>query len=232
MPKVLCPRHEDTVPSCEVYEESAYCFVCSAIIPLTELGIKKEEVKERYVENLDEKRKYIENLPKKEYRGTSCPYDSLGYFLLWPDCSYYKHRLFEGKIKYKNPSGHSQPLYWARRTMSLQTLYVVEGEFNAISLSQTLEQADICSPGSASNFESREVEKNLTLFGKYANVVIVTDKDPAGTLAAISLKGKLMKKVPFVSIILMSVDANEIYCQEGGKEKLREEIRRYVPQAM
>lgn len=223
--KVLCPKHEDSVPSCEVYPDHGYCFVCQATIPLSELGVAGEQApKERFTENLAERRAYIDTLPKEVVRGLLMPVDKQGYYITWPDGLYYKRRNWSGEPRYSNPSGHTQPLFWVRRTQGT-CLYVVEGEINALSIAEVLSRVDVMSPGSAPEFNARKQDRHLTLYTKYSNVVIVTDKDPAGTVAAIQLKSLLLGKVPRIDLVLMEKDANQILV-EDGKDKLREEIYR------
>jgi len=223
--KVICPRHEDTVPSCEVYANHGYCFAGCGLIPLSELGLKPENVqKEKYRENLEEKRSYIDTLGTKAIRGFDFKCDSLGFYILWPDSLYYKHRLFhsdKNSAKYKNPVGHSAPLFWVRRHRQ-NPLYIVEGEINAMSLGQAIPKGDIVSPGSASDMQSKKNNVFLTDYSQYSSIVIVVDKDAAGTIAAIHLKSLLQPHVPYTSIVLMPKDANDIYVTEGKEELKRQ----------
>lgn len=230
--KVLCPRHKEKTPSVEIYEENAFCFGCYQIIPLAELGVERSP-KEHYVENIQAKIEYICTLPKTSIRGLLLPTDSAGYYIVWPDHSYFKLRVLEpadGQSKYKNPAGHRQPVLWVRK-QGFRKLYIVEGELNAISLSYAIKDADICSPGSAGNFAKKDTVTNLTEYCKYANIVIVVDRDAAGTQAVIRLKGALIDRVPFVSHHLMEEDCNAILCK-SGPEELKREVERALPQWM
>jgi hypothetical protein len=228
MPKVHCPRHEDQFPSCEVYETSAYCFAGCGSIPLEELKLdSKVEIKEKYRENLKERREYIDKLPRQEVRGFTFPADEMGYYITWPDSDYYKCRLWnppEKAAKYKNPSGHPQPPFRAQRGRGT-TLILVEGEINALSVGKAFPEHDVISPGSASDFMAKKLDKDLWEFSQYAKVVIVVDRDAPGTAAAIHLKSKLMQKVPYVNIVLMQEDANQILV-EKGVEALRDDLQK------
>lgn len=225
MPKVLCPKHEDTNPSVEVYEDVGYCFVCRQSIPFIELGLDSVVPSgPKYIEDLEKKREYIDTLPRREIRGFQFPCSTKGYYILFPESNYFKFRFFDGPEKYKNPSGHSQPLFIAIFRGS-SNLFIVEGEINALSISCAYPEADVVSPGSAGEFDSKKQTANLTLYSKYENITIIVDRDAAGTLAAIQLKSFLIKKVPKVSIVLMPVDANDLLLQHG-KEYLKEDIEK------
>lgn len=233
MSKILCPFHEEDTPSCEVYEKDFHCYGCGAHGPLEKLGIEvKHDAKPKFIENLRKAREYIKTLPIETIRGFPFPVDRRGFYILWPDCDYYKLRLFEpGKgAKYKNPSGHSQPPFWVRR-QGFQTLYLVEGEINALSVSSAHLDSDVCSPGSASDFTSKKTESLLTQLCNYANIIIVVDRDAAGTIAAIHAKAFCLRFHPKVSIVLMHQDANEILITHG-KEALRQEIDRGMSQGL
>lgn len=226
--KVNCAFHDDTNPSMEIYENGFYCFVCGAKGPLDKLpGGKSYEAKPKYVEDLQRTRSYIRTLPTKSIRGFPFPCDAKGFYITWPDDAYYKLRLFEPGEgpKYKNPSGHSQPPYWVRRTLNNPSIFVVEGEINALSVSESFPECDVVSPGSASDIGAKKTERLLTHICEYANIIIVVDRDPAGTAAAIQAKGFLLSKNVRSTIVLMGRDANAILVQDG-KETLRKEIER------
>ena len=229
--RIYCIKHEEKTPSLVVYDTHAHCFGGCGRIELSELGLTAPEApKPRYKEDLAKKREYINALPVKEIRGLPFRYDSLGYYVCWPNSDYYKLRLFSpgDGPKYKNPSGHTQPVFWARRSTG-QTLYVVEGEINALSLAEAV-QYDIMSPGSASNFLAL-TSNDLTIYRSYANIIIMVDRDAAGTAAAIHLKGLLLGKVPFVSIVLMPKDCNQVLI-DHGKEALKDEADRGLLQGL
>lgn len=232
MERIHCIKHEESTPSLVVYETHAYCYGGCGRIELSELGrVAEAAPKERYKEDIDARRKEIETFPRATFRGFVFPHDSRGYFITWPDCSYFKQRLFNpkpGESKYKNPAGQSQPPFWARRGAS-RTLILSEGEINALSMAEAFPEWDVLSPGSASDFKTAKFTKFLLTFVRYyCTVIIQTDRDGAGTEAAIHTKGLLLNKVPNLPIVLMERDANEIYCGEG-KEKLREEVLRLLP---
>lgn len=227
--KIRCPFHAEETPSCVLYEERYHCYGCGKNGPLSDLNLDLGPPKPRKPPtNLKARRDYIATLPTKEIRGIPLKYDDRGYYLVWPDSLYYKCRLFDPADgpKYANPTGHSQPLFWARRSWpATPVLLVVEGEINALSIKEALPEADVVSPGSAGDFLADKQRANLTLFSRYASIVVVVDRDAAGTAAAIHLKGMLLGKVPSINIVLMEKDANQVLV-DHGKRQLREEIIR------
>ncbi len=64
-----------------------------------------------------------------------------------------------------------------------------------------------------------------TEFKKYNNVVVVVDEDAAGLKAVIEARAFFLYKIPFVSYLKLSPDANEIL-NEKGPEALREVLQR------
>lgn len=237
MERIHCVRHQESTPSLVVYDTHAYCYGGCGRIELSELGrVAEIAPKEKYIENLSEKMEYIGSLPKKKIRGFDLPFDNLGYYLVFPDRDYYKLRLWDAENgnKYRSPSGHTKPVFWARRhsassSVPSRTLVLVEGEFNSLSMAEAFPEWDVMSPGSASDFKTTKFTKYLlTLVRYYCTVIVQTDRDGPGTEAAIHTKGLLLNKVPNLPIVLMERDANEIYCGEG-KEKLREEVLRHLP---
>lgn len=234
MKRVYCPRHKEDTPSCVIYDKNAYCYGGCGVIPLEEVGEfpPSSPPKPKYQEDLITKRNYINGLPKKEIRGFNLHYDLEGYYICWPNDLYYKQRLFESKetAKYKNPAGHSQPLFIVRRAYS-RVLYLVEGEINAMSVSRALPEYDVASPGSASDFLAEKFTRDLPLYCTYSTIVILVDRDAPGAAAAIRAKSLLLTKVPKVHIGFMEKDANEWLC-EDGKEALRQEIKKQMQEKL
>lgn len=233
MGKVNCPKHDDENASCEVYETHGFCFAGCGRISLEELGVDHElETKERYREDLAARRHYISNLPLGLFRGFQFPFDSRGFYICWPDTEYYKQRLFDpaAKSKYKNPSGHSQPVY-RTRYMRLPGLFLVEGEINSMSVAEAFPEWDVISPGSASDFMAKKTNSFFTSLPKYDRIVIMTDRDAAGTAAAISAKSQLLATQKTVGILLVDPDANQTHLEKGIKA-LREEILSKLPKGL
>lgn len=226
MRKVLCPRHQEKTPSCVIYADGAYCFGCGSQIPLKELGIEESETvsTRKEFEDLRETRNYIATLSNREIRGHNCYYDDHGFYILWPDSSYYIYRLFkeEGPTKYLKPKGHKAPLFRANQCKS-DTLILVEGQLNALSLSLAFPEFSVFSPGGAQDFISKTQRRYLHEYADYDKVIIIVDRDKAGVLAAISLKSLLSTIISKVDIILMEEDANSIHVSRGIKE-LRHQI--------
>ena len=230
--KVLCPRHKESTPSVEVYADGGYCYGCGAQIPMAELEAMGPvpEIIERQATDLEEGNRYIDTLPTKIIRGHDLPYDDLGYYLRFPGTTYYKKRNWDTEPRYLNPTGHKQPLFVARQNFAGR-LFVVEGEFNALSIASAYPDDDVVSPGSASNFKKYDAISVLPFRRYYRTIVVVTDNDGPGAEAAIHLKGLLANHVPEVRIVLMPRDANELHI-EAGLEGLREEVKRALSEGL
>lgn len=227
--------HEESTPSLVQYGSHWKCFgSCNKTYTNSEVETKAgqtfdyEEL-EYEKEDLHETFGYIKSLRRIEHRGLSFPADERGYYLCWPGDAYYKYRQFDpaARAKYLGPSGHKPPLFWARKK-GVRTLCIVEGEINALSVSEAYNQWDVCSPGSATMFNADNLSKYLTEFKLYSNIVVILDNDPAGIKGLIEAKAYLLYKMPFVSFHLMSPDANEVLCN-GGKEALRTALSRQNP---
>lgn len=227
--KYLCPKHREDTPSANAYSDHYYCFGCGARGPLSELGLPAgERIEITYVEDVAATIAYIESLPRKEIRGFTLPYNSRGYYLVWPTRDYYKMRIegADSGSKYRGPSGHKKPPFCAN-SGGFSSLVLVEGEFNALSLAALeLQNMDIVSPGGAGDFYSKSGAHYLRDYAKRSRVDIVVDADKPGTIAAIETKAKLGRLgCPEVKIHLVERDFNDIHVQDG-KEALRAEIKR------
>lgn len=228
--KYHCPHHEEKTPSAVAYANSYYSFCCGKSGPLSELGLAPgERIEVTYVEDIATSIERIERLPREEIRGFALHADSLGYYLIWPDRSYYKRRIYgaESGNKYRGPSGHRKPPLFLTAWDGGRKLILVEGEFNALSLhSLELKNTDICSPGGAGDFYSKSGSKFLESLGPYPEVHVVVDADAAGAQAAIETKAKLITLgCPDVRLHLVEKDFNDIHTQDG-KEALRDEAKR------
>lgn len=223
--KIKCPlpEHTDDNPSCEIYTDGGFCFVCNKLIPLSKLGLDvKIDRAPKQAENLEERNKYIDGLKIDNFRGFLLPFDETGYYIRYPNSLYYVCRLFTGPNKYKNPTGHPMPLYWASR-QGKSKLCIAEGQINALSLSKAFPEYDVCSPGGTSQFDTKNIKRYLQDFLKYTNILVITDPDPAGIKAMIEVMGLLYTQGPLVSHMYLSPDANEIL-QNHGKDELRKQI--------
>lgn len=230
MLKVHCPLpgHLDRTPSCDVRYDPPYCFTCSKQVPWDLLkGVKKPDYDPSYeVEDLEASLRVIKALPKERIRGFSFPSDGKGYYIVWPDDSYYKRRNWEGP-KYYGPKGHSEPLFWAKQGASNKALWIVEGQINAMSAALVL-HCDVVSPGGVAGFNK---VPQLAGIDRYQTIVVVSDRDRAGNRAGIELCGTLRARHPYVSWVTMSKDegdCNDIYVKngaEGLKEALKQKMR-------
>lgn len=226
--KYLCPKHEEKTPSANAYHDGYHCFGCGARGPLSDLGLPAgERIEITYVEDIAASINRIRALPKQEIRGFSLHADDRGYYLLWPDSSYYKRRVYgaEASSKYRGPSGHTKPPFVVSEGNG-DRLALVEGEFNALSLSAIEPPTDIISPGGAGDFYSKSGTKHLYGYARYARVDVIVDADAAGAQAAIETKARLVTLgCSDVRIHLVEKDFNDILCG-SGKEALRDEVKR------
>lgn len=221
--KTFCPRHEDTHPSCEVYPEGGFCFAGCGSIPLEELGVEPGEVPPKEKEDLELKYKYIVNLDETIVRGFPFFHDLQGFYIQYPESLYYAYRRYDNNPRYLYPTGHQAPLFWCRKQHH-NTLWLVEGQLNALSIAKAFPKADVCSPGSAGMFDSKQLRKHLIELSKYSSIVIVVDADNSGIKAVIEAKGLLMSTVKYVSYVLMEEDANDVMLKHGS-EYLAEEVK-------
>lgn len=209
--KILCPAHNDTNPSLHVYEDRAYCFTCGYSCPSDSIATPEElELLRREPTDIPEMVSYIESLPKVDVRGLKLHADSKGYFILWPDKSFYKQRLFEGKTRYIGPRGKRPPVL---RLGIGKNCIVVEGEINALSLHEILlKNHVILSPGSAT-----ELPKMVNQLLTFDSIVVIVDKDIPGVAWGSQLKSELLKYKKRVQLVATEKDLNQTL-QEGGKE--------------
>jgi hypothetical protein len=181
------------------------------------------------VEDVESSIAAIEALPRKLIRGFNLPFNSKGYFLVYPGRDYYKLRLSVGddsSNKYRGPSGHKKPRFVAQQCDSSSRLVLVEGEFNALSLAALELPWDVVSPGSAGDFFSKSRSNDLQEYAKYSRVDIVVDDDPAGLQAAIECSALLKSRgCENVKAFFVKRDFNDVYATEG-KEALLQEVTR------
>jgi hypothetical protein len=216
---IKCPYHEEDTASMAVYPDGgAYCFGCSSYTTASDLGIKSLPPP-TIVENLLDSKEYIDSLPTLTIRGLELPADELGYYIVWPDGSYYKKRLWdESKGRYRCPTGHQKPALWCRDEGS-DTLYIIEGELNAISFCLAVDKGSVVSPGGATDFT-----KHISDYTRFKNIVIVADKDTAGTIAAIETKASLLKHTSNVRVILVERDFNDLLRSENGIAEIKKAV--------
>lgn len=229
--KYHCPHHEEKTPSAVAYANSYFSFCCGRFGPLSELGLSpSDRVEITYVEDIAASVDRIKNLPKQEIRGFALHADDLGYYLLWADSTYYKRRVYgaDATNKYRGPSGHKKPPFYAQIDGNYRDLALVEGEFNAMSLALLEPPMTVISPGGAGDFYSSRGSRGLEAYASgFVGVIhVVVDADAAGAQAAIETKAKLITLgCPDVRIHLMEKDFNDILVQDG-KEALRDECKK------
>lgn len=224
--KVNCEKHPDNTPSLALYSDgSGYCFSCQT--RFSDIGEKVFTVPEP-LEDMDESVKRILELPTTSVRGLDLHFDNMGYYIVWPDKSYYKHRQWlvgEGYPKYRNPKGVPQP--WLTLTKPKPNLtqpycVIIEGEINAMSLNAVRPDIDVYCPGSAGAFKLNKSTITFTALESYDKIFLVADKDTAGISAVLKLKKEIIEYNPWVELKLVKPDYNDIL-QQNGKEGLKKE---------
>lgn len=231
--KIRCinPNHKDSTPSLHVYSDSMYCFVCGYYSNSLEVAIKSGEVtieeikklKEKEPENVEEKIKEIQKLRTSKVRGLHLPSDQTGYYIVWPDKTYYKLRRYDDRPRYVGPRGVRAPIFWLRSvSLRSKVCVITEGELNALSLKQAFpdHRFDIVSPGSAN-----ELSRHTSFYTRYDKLYIFVDRDPAGVYNGIRLKEALTEKGKRVILVALEKDFNDIL-QESGTQGIKETLRK------
>lgn len=200
----------------EIYETWSHCFSCGFRVLTKEIeGYEENQELKKEPEDVQEKIRYISQLPRAAFRGLSLPTDNYGFYVVWPNCSFYKCRLHSGTLRYVGPRGHKAPLFVLESSTNI--LVVVEGELNALSLKETGKNyGTIASPGSATEL-IRHLNTYLTLSSKSSTVFIVVDKDIPGVKNGLKLKEELLKRGKRVKLIAVEQDLNEILQEKGIK---------------
>lgn len=197
----------------EIYDDGGYCFACGWV----DKSLADIEAPKREPENLKDTLDYIRKLPRKQVRGLLLPYDETGFYVVWPDNSFYKKRIYNDKTRYLAPKGHRPPLF--KYPSQSKTLVLLEGELNCMSLHLALPGPEIAiaSPGSASEF-ARHFENYLL----FHDIFAIVDRDPAGISSGIELKTKLLKRGKRVELIAVNPDYNEVLQTEGATGVLKQ----------
>jgi DNA primase len=139
---------------------------------------------------------------------------------LWNEDKYYKKRSKhkEKGSKYLCPRGHFKPLFVPYKHSS-QTLFIVEGELNALSLAQLEPEGTVCSPGGTSDFFGKNFDYYKKFYLKYKYLYVILDKDAAGIKAALESKAKFIEITPYVEFIFMdNGDCNDLLNFYGKNE--------------
>lgn len=231
MPKIHClnPNHEDRFPSMEVYPDGhGFCFACHYYV--ADAGKPSVQGNDTYVENVSESVKHIKTLPLRAARGLSFHHDPDGFYILWPGDEYYKYRRegAEESGRYLSPVGVKKPLFWANR-LSRGTLFIVEGEINALSLAKCFPEYSVCSPGPVSDFVSkRAISDYLPQYLKYEKILVIGDHDDPGVKASTLLMLELQGRGKDASVVWMRTDANDLLQQENGESLVRQEVEQLM----
>lgn len=223
--KILCPYHDDTNPSAKLYEDGhAYCFVCcKAWRPV---GAKATKTKKVPPEDLQATIAEILKMPKRRIRGLEFHANDKGYYVLWPDLSYYKCRLanpIPSGGKYLCPRGHTQPLLIIDPAGFGGTLAIIEGEINALSVATAAPDLRVVSPGSAGNFKAQE-DSIVSEIQKSDRVVIWCDDDQPGLTALMETAALARGLGKDTSWIFCAQDAN-ILLECTGAYSIVEKIK-------
>lgn len=213
MAKILCKYHNDKVPSMEIYPDGGYCFVCGVFVPIDELGVEPSERKPPT--DIPKMVSYIDSLPSRRFRGIILPHDNDGFYIVWPDRSFYKKRMFDGPIRYTGPRGHRAPLMVIPGN---KTLVIVEGEMNALSLGNQKET--VVTSGSAT-----ELMKHLSYYLTFDKILCIMDKDVPGVAHGLELKDRMVRNSKKFKLIARETDYNDVLVKEG-KEGLQKEFQK------
>jgi 5S rRNA maturation endonuclease (ribonuclease M5) len=227
MQKIHCvnPNHNDENASMHLYEETAYCFACNFTIPIEEV-LNEEEIKKirketRPKEDIQAKLREIKTHPIKRIRGLSLHSGPAGYWILWPDNSFYKFRTEGMATRYIGPRGHKPPLFRCRpEPADKKIIIIVEGELNALSLDLGInsDNIHIVSPGSAGNLVSY-----ISYYIRYDTVFIIVDYDKPGVDNGDKLRKELLSRKKRCRLIAVHEDFNELL-QRGGVELVKREF--------
>jgi hypothetical protein len=224
--KIHCPNHDDQNASLHLYPDRAYCFTCGYSCPLEEIpDYEKIKIYKKEPESVQETFRYIDNLPKVKIRGLLLRSSGNGYYVQWPDKTYYKFRQAgQERTRYLGPKGLRAPLFRIRSGYSTNTVYVVEGELNALSLAEAYPERDfdVVSPGSVS-----EMQRHHKEYLRYDRVILVVDNDPAGVANGWIEKESLLKAGKQCNLVCMNTDFNDLL-QQGGVDLVREVFEREV----
>lgn len=240
-PRILCPKHIESTPSCVLYDDHFKCFGCGAYGTLESLGLGSNT--RTYVdtvppEDVKESLEYVNSLPKEPIRGLELHTDERNYYIVWPDGAYYKSRSKsseDNSKKYYCPKGVPKPPFFIRSGKQFswykKALMVVEGEINALSIAQCCSFIDILSPGGSGDFTSEKTKKALPFFQQYNKILLIADADKAGAEAVMGLAGFLRSNGIKTYAKLMDKDANDLLTGEG-REALEKQIRSYLAELL
>lgn len=198
-----------------IYDDHAYCYGGCGVIPLSELDagdVSRMAANRPAPVDLPGDLLRIKALPTARVRGLELPVDGDSYYILWPSGDYYKRRRFiaDGGSKYYCPRGHKKPLFVPWVQPKAEALAIVEGELNALSLAALKPSFSVCSPGGCGDFGAKIIASCNQFFLTYKRFLVIVDKDEAGLKAAMALKQALLPLTPYISIILMPRDCNDL----------------------
>jgi hypothetical protein len=225
MRKIRClnPNHDDRNASLHIYPDRSYCFSCGFSCRTDEVLDEEEikKIKKKEPQNIETTISYIKTLPIKRIRGLDLPFDEYGYYVKWPDDSYYLLRRFDDRPRYVGPRGRKPPLFRCRpEPTGKEVIIVVEGSINALSLDLTINDNDIhiVSPGSAGNLASY-----IDYYIRFNIVYIVVDYDKPGIDNGAELRKQLLTRKKRCRLIAVHEDFNELL-QRGGPELVKQEF--------
>jgi len=227
--KVRCPfpEHEDTNPSAYKYGNKIYCFVCNKGLALKEeRGVyEKTELKKQKVSEYDISR--IQSLPITNYRCLDLHSDGKFVYIIYPDGQYYRARNIHSNCsasKYVSPKGVVKH-YMYLPCENTDTLLLVEGEINALSIRKVNSKVSLLCPGSATDF-STATKKYQNEIKRFKKVIVTADKDTAGAKAVINALKVLRHLGVGLRHHLWTKDANDLLIE--GEEYLEREVKRIL----
>lgn len=214
MSKILCPYHHDTTPSMHVYEEYSYCFVCSARVKNSKVGIVPSQMHVPGQFSIEDKLLEIHALPVNLYRGLLLPADEKGVYITWPNDTYYKKRYYKGEPRYTCPKGKPQPLLIYKGNSHL---VLIEGELNALSACVATQcKETIASAGSAN-----DMKRHIKEYLKYKTITIIVDHDAPGIAFGLEMKDNLLKHGKRATLVTVEMDYNDVLTQLGAAELVK-----------
>lgn len=223
--KILCPNHKDSTPSLHLYDERAWCFVCNYSCPIEEVATAEQRIKIRK-EPTDVRAsiEFIKTLPVRKIRGLQFPVNDTGFYIVWPNLSFYKKRLTGERTRYLGPRGIRPPIF-SYTGSNKEILVLVEGEINCMSLREAFPSTKItvASPGSASQFN-----QFVPFYLTYKTIYCIVDKDAAGVANGVVLKRELMKSQKRVELVALEMDFNDVLV-ESGTDGIKQKVKQEAP---
>ena len=157
-----------------------------------------------------------------------------GKYLILPyNANHFFMRGLNNDVKRGNKGGKASEIYNPLNVLEEETVFVVEGQIDALSIMYAMERVEAIAVGSAGNFvnlPSRLAELHLP---RKPKVIILADNDKAGKEYAAKGVEKLREAGYLATFFTFSegtekVDANSILQKENGKEELSAKCKEFL----